>query len=410
MIELEQSILGQFILYPETHVYIMRLNPLWFTQWRQKVITTMQTLYIQNNPVNLANLARYNKEHLYEIAQLQNIVTTTIYIEKEITTLEVNYKKNQIINRMAQFDYERELTEIINEMSLIVSEASIVMGSKPSAISSVAGHVIDELHEAIKRGGEITGIKTGWQYLDTYLGGWHEGNVITIGARPGVGKTAIALTFAINCSKWANVLFISLEMSKEEIAKRYLSFIGDVENYKIRSANLSEDNLSDLTNRLYSNEIDFYIDDSPNNDIFDIMGRIKLHKAKYGLNIVFIDYLQLIKGHSKVREQEISQISRLLKLLAKELNITIINLAQLSRESEKRGDKRPMLSDLRESGGIEQDSDVVIFPFRPAMYETEKPSIEMDAELIIAKNRHGSVGSIPLTYEGKFTRFNEQLL
>ena len=204
-------------------------------------------------------------------------------------------------------------------------------------------------------------------------------------------------------------MFISLEMSKEEIAKRYLSFIGNVENYKIRSAKLEEHDLTDLTNRLYSNEIDFYIDDSPNNDIFDIIGRIKLHKAKYGLNIVFIDYLQLIKGHSKHREQEISQISRLLKLLAKELGVTIINLAQLSRESEKRGDKRPMLSDLRESGGIEQDSDVVIFPFRPAMYETEKPPIEFDAELIIAKNRHGSLGSIPLTYEGKFTRFNEQL-
>ena len=292
----------------------------------------------------------------------------------------------------------------------MVTENRVNVGSKATVISSVAGNVIDTLYDAVKRGTNMTGISTGWKYLDKYLGGWNKGNMVVIAGRPGSGKTAIALSLAIDCCRHAKALFISLEMSKEELAKRYLSFIANVENYKIRSARVTETDLKEITDRLYGMNMDFFLDDGSNSDINDIVAKIKLHKAKYGLDIVFIDYMQLIKSHQKVREQEIAHISRTLKLLAKELGITLVALAQLSRETEKRIDKRPMLSDLRESGQIEQDSDIVLFPFRPAYYADEKPEIELDAELIIGKNRHGQCVAVPITFEGKYTRYKEQII
>jgi replicative DNA helicase len=340
---------------------------------------------------------------------MQNYVTTNVNLEKEILQIEISYKKNNIQSNMAYFNYDRDLNEIISDINLMLQENTVSVGQKAKVISSVAGNVIDTLYEAVQRGTNMTGISTGWKYLDKYLGGWNKGNMVVIAGRPGSGKTAIALSLAIDSCRLAKVLFISLEMSKEELAKRYLSFIANVENYKIRSARLTESDLKQITDQLYGMNMDFFLDDGSNSDINDIVAKIKLHKAKHGLDIVFIDYMQLIKSHQKIREQEIAHISRTLKLLAKELGITIIALAQLSRETEKRAEKKPMLSDLRESGQIEQDADIVLFPFRPAYYSDDKPEIEMDAELIIGKNRHGQCVSVPMSFEGRYTRYKEIL-
>lgn len=409
MIEIENSIIGQMFLYPDAHNFIMKLNPQWFTSFRKDVVTTMQEFYMSNEPVSLASIGLRHRDHIREIASMQNIVTTNVNLEKEILQLEIAYKKNNIQSKMAYFDYNRDLNEIISDINLMLQENTVSVGQKAKVISSVAGTVIDTLYEAVQRGTNMTGISTGWKYLDKYIGGWNKGNMVVIAGRPGSGKTAIALSLAIDSCRLAKVLFISLEMSKEELAKRYLSFIANVENYKIRSARLTETDLKQITEQLYGMNMDFFLDDGSNSDINDIVAKIKLHKAKHGLDIVFIDYMQLIKSHQKVREQEIAHISRTLKLLAKELGITIIALAQLSRETEKRGDKKPMLSDLRESGQIEQDADIVLFPFRPAYYSDDKPEIEMDAELIIGKNRHGQCVSVPMSFEGRYTRYKEIL-
>ena len=409
MIEIENSIIGQMFLYPDAHNFIMKLNPQWFSSFRKDVVTTMQEFYMSNEPVSLASIGLRHRDHIREIASMQNIVTTNVNLEKEILQLEIAYKKNNIQSKMAYFDYNRDLNEIISDINLMLQENTVSVGQKAKVISSVAGTVIDTLYEAVQRGTNMTGISTGWKYLDKYIGGWNKGNMVVIAGRPGSGKTAIALSLAIDSCRLAKVLFISLEMSKEELAKRYLSFIANVENYKIRSARLTETDLKQITEQLYGMNMDFFLDDGSNSDINDIVAKIKLHKAKHGLDIVFIDYMQLIKSHQKVREQEIAHISRTLKLLAKELGITIIALAQLSRETEKRGDKKPMLSDLRESGQIEQDADIVLFPFRPAYYSDDKPEIEMDAELIIGKNRHGQCVSVPMSFEGRYTRYKEIL-
>jgi replicative DNA helicase len=409
MIEIENSIIGQMFLYPDAHNFIMKLNPQWFSSFRKDVVTTMQELYMSNEPVSLSSIGLRHREHIREIATMQNVVTTNVNLEKEILRIEIAYKKNNIQSKLAYFNYDRDLNEIISDINLMLQENTVSVGQKAKVISSVAGTVIDTLYEAVQRGTNMTGISTGWKYLDKYIGGWNKGNMVVIAGRPGSGKTAIALSLAIDSCRLAKVLFISLEMSKEELAKRYLSFIANVENYKIRSARLTETDLKQITENLYGMNMDFFLDDGSNSDINDIVAKIKLHKAKYGLDIVFIDYMQLIKSHQKVREQEIAHISRTLKLLAKELGITIIALAQLSRETEKRAEKKPMLSDLRESGQIEQDADIVLFPFRPAYYSDDKPEIEMDAELIIGKNRHGQCVSVPMSFEGRYTRYKEIL-
>jgi replicative DNA helicase len=207
----------------------------------------------------------------------------------------------------------------------------------------------------------------------------------------------------------AKVLFMSLEMSSEELSQRYISYFSQIENYKIRSGNLKTNEHEHITHSLYQLENDFYVDDDTKTTINDIKAKAQLHKAKHGLNILIIDYLQLVKGTKQNREQEIAEISRNLKIIAKELGITVICLAQLNRNSEQRADKRPMLSDLRESGSIEQDADVVMFPFRPQYYEQEQMDIESDAELIISKNRHGSTVTIPVTFEGRYTKYTERI-
>ena len=409
MINIESSILGQIILYPQTHSYIMKLSPLWFTDWRRAVVTTMQELYMSNEPINIASVGMAHKEHIKEIATLQNVVTSNVYFEKEMHTLEINYKKHNLQCKIAELNFDKNLSDLVTELNVLLVESTVNANSHSKPIGVVAGNVIDTLQEAIERGTNMTGIPTGWRYLDKYVGGWNKGNMVVIAGRPGSGKTAIALTLAMDASNFCKVLFISLEMSKEEIAKRYLSNIAEIENYKIRSAKLTVNELHNASRLLMNQNTDLYIDDGSNADINEIVGKIKLHKAKHGLNIVFIDYMQLIKSHQKVREQEIAHISRTLKLLAKELEITIVALAQLSRETEKRADKKPLLSDLRESGQIEQDADIILFPFRPAYYADEKPDIEMDAELIIGKNRHGQCVSIPMSFEGAYTRYKEIL-
>ena len=407
MINIEQSVLGQILLYQHTHSYLNKISPLWFSDWRKEVLATMQELYLGNKPITLSSVGMAHKQHLHEIAKLTNVVTTNAYFEQEILQLEIAYKKHNLQTKIAYIDYKRDLKDIVNELNTLVVESTVSVQGESKQIAVVAGNVIDTLHEAVKRGTNMTGIPTGWRYLDKYIGGWNKGNMVVIAGRPGSGKTAIALSLALDASVAADVLFISLEMSKEELAKRYLSYIGEIENYKIRSAKLTEQDLESVTLKLMHQNSNFYIDDGSNADINEIVGKIKLHKAKHGLKIVFIDYMQLIKSHQKIREQEIAHISRTLKLLAKELEITVVALAQLSRETEKRADKKPMLSDLRESGQIEQDSDIVLFPFRPAYYAEEKPEIEMDAELIIGKNRHGQCVSIPMSFEGAYTRYKE---
>jgi len=405
----EHYIIGTFIVDKQTHVLLPKINANWFEGWNKEIIEFMKICYLNNQPIDLVNLARQFKGKAFELSQFSNSYAHSTYLKHYLFELDIMYKKSNLIAKLSELDTKKELDVLLNDLNLITTEAQITIDKEPLPMSKVTGKVIDELEEKMKRGNNLMGIPTGWRLLDKYIGGWNKGNLVIIAGRPGSGKTAIALSLTVGAMSQAKVLFMSLEMSSEELSQRYISYFSQIENYKIRSGNLKTNEHEHITNSLYQLENDFYVDDDTKTTINDIKAKAQLHKAKHGLNVLIIDYLQLVKGTKANREQEIAEISRNLKIIAKDLGITVICLAQLNRNSEQRADKRPMLSDLRESGSIEQDADIVMFPFRPQYYEQEQVDVENDAELIIAKNRHGSTITIPVTFEGKYTKYTERI-
>ena len=259
----------------------------------------------------------------------------------------------------------------------------------------------------------LTGITTGFVDLDKMTNGLQKSDLIIIAARPAMGKTAFVLNVAQQAAIQANakVLIFSLEMSKEQLGQRLLSMESRVEMQKIKTGKLDRkdwENINVALDRLSNASI--YIDDTPGISIMEIRNKCRRLKADKGLDMIVVDYLQLMAGdgRSESRQQEVSVMSRFLKLLAREMECPVLVLSQLSRAPEARNDKRPMLSDLRESGSIEQDADIVMFLYRDEYYNkenTEKPNI---CEVIIAKQRSGSTGTVELTWLGKYTRFADK--
>jgi len=257
-------------------------------------------------------------------------------------------------------------------------------------------------------------VPSGFVQLDEYLGGFQKSDLVIIAARPSMGKTAFALSIArnaaMNFSKPIGIF--SLEMSTLQLVTRIISSEAKIDSYKLRTGKYSADEGSRIARVAYSlSKAPIYIDDSPSQTVLEIRAKARRLKAEKHIEMIIIDYLQLMNATSKMesREREISHISRSLKALAKELNIPVIALAQLNRAVEQRGDKKPMLSDLRESGAIEQDADVVLFLYRPEVYLKEKDSGGEDlnnvAEVIIGKQRNGPTGEVKLTFIKEYAKF-----
>ena len=264
---------------------------------------------------------------------------------------------------------------------------------------------IERLQESA---GGITGVPTGFKDLDRMTTGLQKGDLIIVAARPAMGKTSwvlnVAQTAAIEHD--TTVAIFSLEMSKEEIVQRILSSVGKVDSMKLRSGQLGAlwQRVVDAAGKMYKAPI--FIDDSPVVSVTDIRAKCRRLKRKAGLGLVVVDYLQLMEASNREnRQQEISEITRNLKNLARELNVPIIAVSQLNRSLEAREDKRPRLSDLRESGAIEQDADVVMFIYRHEYYHPEEQEKRGIAEVIVAKHRAGSTGPIEMTFQPEFTRF-----
>ena len=279
-------------------------------------------------------------------------------------------------------------------------------------ISEIIDTNYDEIERLSKQKSTVTGISTGYPALDEKTTGLHEGELIILAARPAMGKTAFALNIAANIGKLGQTVAIfSLEMGAESLVNRMVSSEGLIDAYSLRTGKLNDDDWSNLIiaqGALADRSI--YVDDSPGIKITEIRARSrKLAQEQGGLGLILIDYLQLISGTGKEnRQQEVSEISRQLKVLAKELKVPVLALSQLSRGVEQREDKRPKLSDLRESGSIEQDADIVAFIHREAYYQNPNdPEVELDnkAEIIFAKNRSGETGTAELMWVGQFTKF-----
>lgn len=318
--------------------------------------------------------------------------------------------------RIAHLGYSEagELESIVDRAQAEVYAVTDHSTSEDFApLSDVIPPTFDELESIEGRDGMMAGVPTGFSDLDELTHGFHPGQMVVVAARPGVGKSTLGLDFCRNASikHGLSSAIFSLEMSRLEIAMRLLSAEAKVGLKAMRAGTLGDANWSLLADRTgVISEAPLFIDDSPNMTMMEIRAKARRIKKKHGLNLIVIDYLQLMTSGKRVesRQVEVSEFSRQIKLLAKELEIPIVAISQLNRGSEQRTDKRPQMSDLRESGAIEQDADIIILLHRPELYEQNpEHDIRGNAEVIVAKNRSGTTGIVNALFQGNYSRFVE---
>ena len=329
---------------------------------------------------------------------------------KEKSLLRNLIKTAKIIETKAKTT--KNIDELIEEAEKLIFDITNQKSITPYySLNEVLKTTLDIINELYKKDTIITGLPTGFYELDKMTTGFHKGDLIIIAARPAMGKTSFALSILHHISVKENIpsAFFSLEMSKEQIVMRLLCNEARVPLKRIRSGFLNKNELDSITEAALSMaKAPLFIDDTASLTILDLRAKARRLKKEKDIGIVVVDYLQLLKSHRRTenRQQEVAEISRSLKALAKELEIPVVALAQLSRQTEIRADKRPQLADLRESGSIEQDADIVMFIHRPEYYKKNPtPEEEGLAEIIIAKQRNGPTGTINLAFIKEITRF-----
>ncbi len=425
-IEAEQAIIGSMLTDRDAVISAIEvLKPDDFYREDNKTIyEAILNLYNRSEPIDiitvraeLESMGRLdNVGGLEYLAELPEKVPTTANAMKYIKIVEEKATLRNLIktaNEIIELGYNP--TEDVDDI-MEGAEKKIfnIMQDKDqkgySPLKDVLVESFTKLEELYNRKQHITGVPSGFTDLDYRTAGFHGSELILIAARPAMGKTAFALNIATNAALRANVpvAVFSLEMSKEQLVNRILCSESMVDSNKVRTGKLDEEDWTKLAETIGPlSEAEMYIDDTPGINIMEIRAKCRKLKIEKNIGLVVIDYLQLIQGTNKrngSREQEISEISRSLKILAKELDVPVIALSQLSRAAEQRPDHRPMLSDLRESGAIEQDADIVMFLYRDDYYneDSEKKNI---AEVIIAKHRGGSTGTVELLWLGNYTKF-----
>ena len=314
--------------------------------------------------------------------------------------------------RIAQsgYDSQGEVEDLVNQAQAEVYKVSSQSSKEDYVgLSDSLEAAIHDIELAQNRGGEMTGTPTGFTDLDAYTHGLHAGQLIIVAARPAVGKSTFALDIARNASVRHNqaTIFFSLEMGRSEIAMRMLSAESSIYLQSMRKGTISESDWTRLAAvRGRINDAPLYIDDSPNMSLVEIRAKCRRLAQQVDLKLVVIDYIQLMSSGKKVesRQQEVSEFSRALKLLAKELGLPVVALSQLNRQAEQSKDKRPELSHLRESGSLEQDADVVVLLHREGIYERDHPRAG-EADLILAKQRNGPTGTVTVAFHGQYSRF-----
>jgi replicative DNA helicase len=390
------------------------------------VFVAISNLYSKSEPIDLITVRNELTENgsferiggLEFLASLPEKVPTTTNVDRYIKIVEEHAMRRKLIqtsNDLIALGYDdtEETERILDMAEKKVFELSQNKSTKGyTSIKDVLVSAFDELEKLYNQKGKISGITTGFIEMDKMTSGLHNSDLLILAARPAMGKSAFAINIATNAAVKANVpvAIFNLEMSKEQVVNRILCSEAMVDSNKLRTGQLDDEDWMKLasTSGILS-EAPIYIDDTPGISIMEIRAKCRKLKMEKNIGLIVIDYLQLITASSTKknasREQEISEISRSLKILAKELDVPVIALSQLSRSAEKRqDDKRPMLSDLRESGAIEQDADIVMFIYREDYYnpETENKNV---AEIIFAKHRGGSTGTVNLRWLGNYTKF-----
>jgi replicative DNA helicase len=423
--EAEQSVIGAMLLDKNAiseASEILRGDD-FYKEAHKLIFESIMELYDKNEPVDLVTLVdNLRKKNILEavggityISNLLESVPTTANIRYYAKIVEDKSTLRKLIKSSSEtidkcYTGAEDVPSILDKTEkdiFDISQKAVTHDIEP--MSRILEKGFDEIEKLYQNKGAITGVPSGFPELDIKTSGFQKGDMILIAARPSMGKSA----FAMNIAQYAairnnnSVAVFSLEMSKEQLAYRMLCSEANIDMLKLRTGNLDDDDwvrLAQCAGPLASAKI--FIDDTPAISITEVRSKCRRLKIEYGLDLIIIDYLQLMQGRGKTenRQQEVSEISRSIKALAKEMDTPVIAISQLSRAPEARTDHRPMLSDLRESGSIEQDADLVSFLYRDDYYnkDTDKKNI---AEVIIAKQRNGPTGTVELAFIGKYAKF-----
>ncbi len=426
-LDAEKSLLGAILIDEEVIADVAELaHPSDFYDKQHGIVYGgMLRLYEHHKPVDLLTLTEElkKKDELDAIGgsafltELTNYVPSAAHARSYAELVASKAVRRRLIKASADiselgFDEDTTTQELLER-----AEAELFSVSDQSlkqdlvSLESILTESFDRIEELHRNKGQLRGIRTGYRDLDNMTAGLQRSDLIILAARPAMGKTTLVTNLAYNVATIAKqpVLFFSLEMSKEQLVDRMLADASGVDSWNIRTGNLSDDDFGKLSEAMGEMaEAPIYIDDTPGLSVLEMRtkARRKHHEAPLGL--IIVDYLQLMQSngnHNGNRVQEVSEISRGLKLIARELNVPLIALSQLSRSVESRTPPIPQLADLRESGSIEQDADIVSFIYRPGYYEPDNPDVKNITELIIAKHRNGPVGKIGLYFHPERLRF-----
>jgi len=427
-VEAEQCVLGSVLLDNSALNKILDVVAPgdFYKREHQLIFTTMLDLYEKNHPVDLVTLsdALMHREELEAVGglnylmELAEVVPSSAHVQHYARIVKEKAVLRHLIrasNDILTLCYEggQEVEDLLDEAERLIFTVSEHKAHRDFIDSKILlKEAIKNLEELSLKQRSVTGIPTGFQELDRLTAGFQPSDLIIIAARPSMGKTALALNIAqhVAIKEKRTVAIFSLEMSREQLALRMLSSLAKIPSHKLRTGILSSNDWKKViraANKL--SDAPVFVDDTPALSVLEIRAKARRLMSEKGLNLIIIDYLQLMRGRSKTesRQQEISEISRSLKSLAKELSVPVLALSQLSRAVESRQDKRPQLSDLRESGAIEQDGDLILFIYRPEVYKPEKPEYHGVAEIIVGKQRNGPTGTFKLTFLKEYTTFEE---
>ncbi|MDI3256678.1 MAG: replicative DNA helicase [Kyrpidia sp.] len=424
-LEAEQAVLGAALLDAAAfHAASERLTPEdFYRSAHQKIFRAMMDVAAGGDPVDLVTVtARLQTVGQLDeaggasyLAELAHIVPTTANIEYYVDLVHDKSVLRQLIRAASQiaakgYETADDVAEVLDEAErriFEITQSRVIRGFTP--IRDILEQAFERIEYLYAHKGHVTGIPSGFPDLDRMTSGFQKSDLIIVAARPSVGKTAFALNIAQNVGVryGVPVAILSLEMSKEQLVQRMLCAEANLDAHKLRTGFLEEQDWPKLTMAVANlSEAPIYIDDTPGITLAEMRSKCRRLKAERGLGLVVVDYLQLMQGRGRAdnRQQEISEISRGLKALARELEAPVIALSQLSRSVEQRQDKRPMLSDIRESGSIEQDADLVAFLYREDYYnpETDRKNV---VEVIVAKQRNGPTGKVEMVFLKNFNKF-----
>lgn len=426
-LEAEQAVIGSMLIDPACIAEVIELlrPDDFYAEEHQRIFETIYSMFnsaLKIDPVTV--LDRLKAQGYYDEAggraylmQLMEVTPTSANVKEYAAIVRDKSMLRAIANAAGEIQNlafagagsASEIAELAEQKIYNVRQGREIKGL--SHIKSVIMDLYAQLDERSRSDSDIPGLSTGFRDLDVALTGLNKSDLILVAARPGMGKTAFALNLALNAAKVSgkDVAVFQLEMSKDQLASRFLASEALLDSHKLKTGNLNPDDwmkIARATSVLAKTHI--YVDDNPAITVAEI--KAKCRRLGEELGLIVIDYIQLMQTggrRSENRVQEVAEISRSLKIMAKELNVPVVCLSQLSRAAEQRADKRPMLSDLRESGAIEQDADIVMFIYRDDYYDAESDDKNV-AEIIIAKNRHGATGTVELQWIGQYTTFSSR--